>query len=111
MAWRRPRGQVGTAKALRTVRVERYSTTDRDEWNRFVRDSKNGTFLLTRDYMDYHAERFFDYSLLVRDEDDRLAAILPAHSVAERLISHGGLTYGGFVMDARMTTSRMLDSR
>ena len=36
-----------------------------DAWNHFVAQSKNGTFLLDRRYMDYHADRFEDHSLMV----------------------------------------------
>ena len=38
--------------------IVRYSAEEKEHWDRFVRHSKNGTFLLQRDYMDYHAERF-----------------------------------------------------
>ena len=37
-------------------------TADRElEWNDFVGQSKNATFLFYRGYMDYHADRFADY--------------------------------------------------
>ena len=38
--------------------IRRYSPEDADLWNRFVNDSRQGTFLLRRDYMDYHSNRF-----------------------------------------------------
>lgn len=44
--------------------------------------------------MEYHAERFIDYSLLCY-KDQNLVAICPAHKVGEELKSHLGLTYGG----------------
>ena len=37
----------------------------RAPWDTFVQESKNGTFLFVRDYMDYHRDRFQDCSLLV----------------------------------------------
>lgn len=91
------------------MRIERYTARDRDRWNAFVRSSRNGTFLFDRDYMDYHADRFADHSLLACDESDRLLALLPAHEAGQRLVSHGGLTYGGFVVDDRMTATLMLE--
>lgn len=91
------------------MRVERYSADYEQEWNDFVRRSKNGTFLFDRGYMEYHGDRFVDYSLLVRDERGRLVALLPATRHDDVLISHGGLTYGGFVSGDQMTTRRMLD--
>ena len=42
-----------------------YSINHRDVWNQFVRQSRNGTFLIDRRFMDYHSDRFVDCSLLV----------------------------------------------
>ena len=76
----------------------------RDEWNLFVTRSKNGTFLFDRDYMDYHQQRFADFSLLFYLKDS-LYAILPANREGNILRSHAGLTYGGLVMDAQATAA------
>jgi Acetyltransferase (GNAT) domain len=92
------------------VRVERYNADREEEWNDFVRRSKNGTFLVDRRYMDYHGDRFADFSLLVRDDRGRLIALLPASRHDSDLVSHGGLTYGGFVTGSKMTTRNMLDA-
>jgi hypothetical protein len=46
--------------------------------------------------MEYHADRFTDYSLLVFD-NQKLVSVIPAHLVGDTLFSHQGLTYGGFV--------------
>jgi hypothetical protein len=91
------------------LRIDRYTARDHDRWNEFVRSSRNGTFLLDRNYMDYHADRFDDHSLLASDDGGRLLALLPAHAANDRLVSHGGLTYGGFIVDDRMTASQMLE--
>lgn len=79
-------------------------------WNAFVAGSKNATFLFDRGYMDYHADRFADASLVAFEGEDEstIAAILPASRHGERLVSHGGLTYGGWVTDVRMTSPAML---
>lgn len=58
--------------------------------------------------MEYHADRFVDASLLCFREDE-LVALLPASRHHERLVSHGGLTYGGVVSSAGMKTSLMLE--
>ena len=68
-----------------------------EEWNEFVAQSKNGTFLFDRRFMGYHADRFQDYSLMFYDKG-RLLAVMPAHVDGDTLVSHGGLTYGGLVM-------------
>jgi hypothetical protein len=89
--------------------VERYDPgRHQPEWDAFVRASKNGTFLLTRGYMDYHADRFADYSLLVRDPESRLVAVMPAHAVRDRIDSHGGLSYGGLVAGPEMKVPVLL---
>ena len=91
------------------MRIDRYTARDAGRWNEFVRASRNGTFLLDRNYMDYHSDRFADHSLLASDDGGKLLALLPAHAADDRLVSHGGLTYGGFIVDDRMTASLMLD--
>ena len=47
--------------------------------------------------MEYHSDRFTDYSLLVY-KDDLLYAVLPANIVGDKLYSHKGLTYGSLVL-------------
>lgn len=79
------------------ISVAPFRAGDAEEWNRFVADSRNGTFLFDRRYMDYHADRFADASLVFR-AGGRIAALLPANRVDDRLVSHGGLTYGGLVL-------------
>jgi hypothetical protein len=80
--------------------VRRYTPDKADEWNRFVAASKNGTFLFERQFMDYHADRFTDCSLMFY-RDNALYALLPANVKGDVLTSHGGLTYGGLVMSSR----------
>ena len=91
----------------RPITIELYSHASRVEWDEFVLASKNGTFLLLRGYMDYHADRFADYSLLIRSGEE-LVALLPAHREGDTVASHMGLTYGGFIVSSRMTTPMML---
>ena len=47
--------------------------------------------------MEYHRDRFTDHSLVICD-DGRLVAIFPASRHGDELISHGGLTFGGFIV-------------
>jgi hypothetical protein len=89
------------------IGVRSYEPDDRPAWDDLVRRSRSPHFMLTRGYFEYHADRFADASLLVR-EGGRLLAVLPANRDGDRLVSHGGLTFGGFVSDRRMTATRML---
>ena len=77
--------------------IVRYTADKAGEWNDFVAQSKNGTFLFDRHYMDYHADRFEDYSLMVLRRG-KLFALLPANREHDVLFSHRGLTYGGLVV-------------
>lgn len=89
--------------------VRRYTADRADEWNQFVRASKNGTFLFDRRFMDYHSDRFRDHSLMVF-RDHRLYALLPANEKDDVLVSHGGLTYGGLVMSPQCSAKGVLDA-
>jgi hypothetical protein len=46
------------------MQIVRYHPSLKPRWDTFVAGSKNATFLFYRDYMDYHADRFCDHSLL-----------------------------------------------
>tara|TARA_R110002111_G_scaffold20120_4_gene48344 strand:- start:15267 stop:16208 length:942 start_codon:yes stop_codon:yes gene_type:complete len=67
------------------------------EWDVFVKKAKNATFLFQRDFMDYHYDRFIDFSVMVY-RDKELYALLPANVVGDKVISHQGLTYGSFIL-------------
>jgi hypothetical protein len=81
---------------LNKYSVERYSVNHYKTWNDFIDQAKNATFLFHRDFMEYHKDRFEDYSLMVY-EGVKLVAVLPANIVENKLHSHQGLTYGGLV--------------
>ena len=91
-----------------SLRVSPYAPEQKKEWDDFVARAKNGVFLFHRDYMEYHADRFTDASLLVHD-DATLVALLPGNVRERTYVTHGGLTYGGFISDARMRTATMLE--
>lgn len=85
---------------LKQFKIKKYDQTYFDLWNNFVANAKNATFLFHRDFMEYHSDRFEDFSLLIFNEKDKLVAILPANKVENELFSHQGLTYGGlFFLD------------
>ena len=77
----------------------KYTTSNYNEWNNFVDIAKNSTFLFHRDFMEYHSDKFEDFSLLVY-RDTRLIGLLPANKDKNTIYSHQGLSYGGFVIDA-----------
>lgn len=85
-----------------SFRFAAYTPADAPAWNAFVAASRNATFLFDRGYMDYHAQRFADASLLVYETrapgGERLVALLPANREGDVLASHAGLTYGGLLL-------------
>ncbi|MBO7167593.1 MAG: GNAT family N-acetyltransferase, partial [Bacteroidaceae bacterium] len=101
-----------------------YSINRKETWDAFVESSKNGTFLLKRNFMDYHSDRFFDCSLLVYagispDGEFKesglttkdLVAVFPANWDKENqtVYSHQGLTYGGLLVLPEVTQKEVLD--
>ena len=91
------------------TRIVRYSHCLKQEWDSFVKESKNATFLFFRDYMDYHSDRFEDCSLLFYC-DSRPIALLPANidRANNALQSHAGLTYGGLIMSPGTRCSEIM---
>lgn len=88
------------------MRIERYTSAHKEEWDAFVKESKNGTFLFLRNYMDYHADRFPDHSLLIYEDNGTLLALFPAtcaDAKGQLITSHAGLTYGGLIMSTKCT--------
>jgi hypothetical protein len=88
--------------------VTRYTAHESAEWNELVARSKNHVFFFDRRYMDYHADRFRDHSLVFRC-DGVPVALLPATADGPTLTSHAGLTFGGLLVDGRMTQPLMLE--
>lgn len=80
-----------------SVKIARYSDNCRLIWDDFVSKSSNATFLHSRNYVEYHSDRFVDHSLLFFSDQGNIDCILPANESGEELVSHQGLTYGGFL--------------
>ena len=48
--------------------------------------------------MEYHNHKFIDASLLIF-KNDKLISLLPANIFDDKLYSHQGLSYGGFILN------------
>ena len=79
------------------MEIIRYDSTMAPMWNELARQSRNGTFLHQRGYMDYHRDRFEDCSLVAM-HNGKPCALLPACIEDDTLWSHRGLTYGGWLV-------------
>ena len=90
------------------ITVRRYTDGAQELWDRFNGSTKNRLFMFDRHYMDYHRDRFTDHSLLFYSDEEPVA-LFPACERGGVLLSHGGLTYGGFLVDGRMKQHTMVD--
>lgn len=88
--------------------IRHYEHSVQKEWDEFVDKSKNGTFMLKRKYMDYHADRYKDMSLMVFRKG-KLFGLLPGNCKDSCFFSHQGLTYGGLIMDSKMAASECVE--
>lgn len=91
------------------MKILQYTIDQKNNWNEFVRNSKNSHFFFQRDYMEYHSDRFEDFSLMAVDNNDKLIALLPANIKGDIVYSHQGLTFGGFLVNDKMKTETMLE--
>ncbi len=90
------------------ITIEKYSDDKLNLWNEFNKQSKNYLFMFDRGYMEYHKARIKDHSLMFYN-DSELVALLPLSEHGNMLISHGGLTYGGFITGDSMKQHIMMD--
>lgn len=85
---------------INTFSVKKYTAKDKNIWDAFVASAKNSTFLFQRDFMEYHADRFEDFSLIILKKE-KPVALLPANISEKKIFSHQGLTYGGLILNKK----------
>lgn len=93
--------------------VEKYSLNNYEEWDSFISESSHGNFLHTRKFLNYHRERFRDFSFLVRAELGEVIAVFPAALIAEDsrdVVSHPGSTFGGLVFKDKVLIDTRIDA-
>jgi hypothetical protein len=81
---------------MRMLTLRPYAPADAAAWDALVDRSRNGNLLHRRGYMDYHADRFVDRSLVV-ERGGEFVAVFPANVQDRAVTSHGGLTYAGLI--------------
>ena len=92
---------------MKNYSVRQYKSQDYEEWNAFIGKAKNATFLFHRNFIEYHQERFEDFSLLIFEEK-KLVAALPLNRVGNTVYSHQGLSYGGLIYNELMSQTAVL---
>jgi len=84
------------------MKAIRFQINNSEQWDNFIDHSRNGTFLFHRSYMDYHADRFIDFSLMIYDHKNNLKAVFPANQKGNTIFTHEGLTYGGLIVSNKL---------
>jgi hypothetical protein len=83
-----------------TLKIFPYTEENVEIWDEFLANVPMATFLQTRRYLSYHADRFQDVSLIIKDDKNRIVGLFPAAvdpSNSKRVVSHPGITYGGLL--------------
>lgn len=91
------------------MKLIKYDSSYKVEWDEFVKSSKNGLFMFQRDFMEYHSDRFNDFSFMIFNDKQKIIAIFPANVSGDTVYSHQGLTFGGFVLNSDSTVKAVLD--
>lgn len=81
---------------MNEVIVTKYSDDFLTTWDDFVDVTYGGTLHSKRSFLNYHKDKFQDYSLMFKVKN-KIVAILPAVIVDKKLISHLGASYGGLI--------------
>ncbi|QHI72062.1 GNAT family N-acetyltransferase [Aminipila terrae] len=87
--------------------VIQYREELKKKWDEFIdEEAMNGTFLQSKNFLDYHPkERFRDNSLVIDDGSGNTYCAIPGCVVYDNgqkvFISHKGSTYGGFIINRR----------
>ncbi|MGE6513586.1 GNAT family N-acetyltransferase [Lysinibacillus sphaericus] len=89
-------------------KVQKFEECYTNEWNNFLKKSKNATFMHNTNYMHYHYDRFIDCSLMII-EDEEIVALLPGNIDNSVFYSHKGLTYGGLLIKNNTKLTEVLD--
>lgn len=84
------------------IELKKYDSSQKPAWDAFIKSSRINTFLFQRDFMEYHSDRFEDFSLMFYRKG-KLEAVLPGNIRNAVFYSHQGLTYGGLVLSAKIT--------
>ena len=84
---------------MKRIYIQRYSEADKQAWDTFVSSADVHSVVFYRDFMEYHSDRFTDYSLMIFREN-KLIAIFPANKNSkDALHSHQGLSYGSIIFN------------
>lgn len=79
------------------MEIIRYDDTLKVVWDKFIEESYVSSFLLKRDFIEYHKHLYDECSIIVKN-DNELVLIIPACKIGATFSSFHFLTYGGFIL-------------
>jgi hypothetical protein len=91
------------------LQIQLYTIENKNEWDNFIiNHSKNGTLFHQQQFLGYHPkEKFNDYSLIVKKEN-QIIALIPGVLILDnnnkRFVSHPGSSAGGIIFEKYATT-------
>src|SRR5471030_1554676 len=94
--------------------IEKFSSESDNKWDNFIeQNSVNGTFFHSIKFLNYHKDRFNDYSLIIK-KSENFVALIPSCEVIEDnkkiFYSHKGSTFGGIVINNKFNTLNHIDN-
>lgn len=97
------------------MEIVRYTKEWEDRWDRFVMNrSVNGTFLQTRNFLNYHPVGRFEDASILCVQGSNIVAVIPACATREDgkkcFFSHKGSTFGGIILDREKYNISTLDT-
>ncbi|MEH7419160.1 peptidoglycan bridge formation glycyltransferase FemA/FemB family protein [Neobacillus drentensis] len=95
------------------MKIKTFTDDYESKWDSFVQNSKNGTFMQQRKFLNYHSKgKFHDCSLMIFDTQDRIVAVIPAALKSENnssiFCSHPGASHGGIIINQTFDTEKAL---
>lgn len=93
-----------------------YEERNEKDWDDFIEnESVNGTFLQSRNFLNYHPKnRFKDHSLMILKGGSKIIAAIPAveESIDEEKVfySHKGSTFGGIIISEKYFKVEYIDT-
>ena len=90
------------------IELFEYTNENKSQWDQLILESRNGSFIFFRDYLDYHSDRFKDHSFFILKKG-KIEAVIPGNISDSTFYSHQGLTYGGLISSSKIGTSDVLE--
>lgn len=80
------------------IKIQLFSENFKTKWDELIDNSINGSFLLKRDFIEYHSHIYSECSLMFF-KNEKLIGLIPACCDDKTFHSFKYLTYGGFIFN------------